>query len=148
MLNLEQRHSRCPSSAWEIQHFPRWCDRVFTGLRVQRNTSAKFGRGEDGTIHLEVGSTEDKLKSTGDAKEKYIQRVKVSSKCLPMNKNLKLKRTSYITLKYISYKSNLKKNTFQVQTYYLWYNIYYKYSSIIYCQNFIWLLQNLQGYIY
>lgn len=26
-----------------------------------------------------------------------------------MNKNLKLKRTSYITLKYISYKSILKK---------------------------------------
>lgn len=50
-----------------------------------------------------------------------------------MNKNLKLKRTSYITLKYISYKSVLKKkkkNTFQVQTYYLWYSIY-KYSSII-----------------
>lgn len=109
MLNLEQRHSRCPSSTREIQHFPRWCDRVFTGLRVQRNTSAKFGRGEDGTIHLEVGSTEDKLKSTADAKEKHIQRVKVSSKCLPMNKNLKLKRTSYITLKYVSYKSNLKK---------------------------------------
>lgn len=37
-----------------------------------------------------------------------------------MNKNLKLKRTSYITLKYISYKSVLEKNTFQVQTYYSW----------------------------
>lgn len=54
----------------------------------------------------------------------------MSSKDLPRNKNLKLKRTSYITLKYISYKSVLKKNTFQVQTYYVWYNIY-KYSSII-----------------
>lgn len=54
----------------------------------------------------------------------------MSSKYLPMNKNLKLKRTSYITLKYISYKSVHKKNTLQVQTYYLWYSIY-KYSSII-----------------
>ena len=89
--------------------FPGGMTRVFTGLRVQRNTSAKFDRGEDGTIHLEVGRTEDKLKSTADAKEKYIQRVKLSSKCLPMNNNLKLKRISYITLKYISYKSIFKK---------------------------------------
>lgn len=37
------------------------------------------------------------------------QRVKVSRKYLPVNKNLKLKMTSYITLKYISYKSVLKK---------------------------------------
>lgn len=57
------------------------------------------------------------------------QRVKVSGMYLPVNKNLKLKMISYITLKYISYKSVLKK-TFQVQTYYLWYSIY-KYSSII-----------------
>lgn len=45
-----------------------------TGLRVQRNTSAKFGRREDGTIHLvqgwrqadklEVGVTEDKWQNT------------------------------------------------------------------------------------
>lgn len=58
---------------------------------------------------LQVGRLEAKLKSTADAKEKYIRRVKVSSKYLPMNKNLKLKRTSYITLKYTSYKSVLKK---------------------------------------
>lgn len=58
-------------------------------------------------------------------KEKHTQqRVKVFSKYLPMNKNLKLKRTSYITLKYISYKSVLQKNTFQVQSNYLWYSIY------------------------
>lgn len=42
-------------------------------------------------------------------KRKVQERVKVSSKYLPMNKNLKIKRTSYITLKYISYKSVLKK---------------------------------------
>lgn len=46
-----------------------------------------------------------------DTKEMHRQqRVKVSGKYLPVNKNLKLKMTSYITLKYISYKSVLKKN--------------------------------------
>lgn len=49
-----------------------------------------------------------------------------------MNKNLKLKRTSYITLKYISYKSVLKKNTFQIQVYYLWYGIFFLlYTNIV-----------------
>ena len=70
---------------------------------------------------LQVGRMEAKLKSTADAKEKYIRRVKVSSKYLPMNKNLKLK--SYITLKYTSYKSVLKKIPSRYST--------YKYSSII-----------------
>lgn len=58
------------------------------------------------------------------------QRVKVSWKYLPTNKNLKLKRTSYITLSIYHINQFSKKNTFQVQTYYLCYNIY-KYSRII-----------------
>lgn len=49
---------------------------------------------------------------------------------MPTNKNLKLKRTSYITLSIYHINQFSKKNTFQVQTYYLCYNIY-KYSRII-----------------
>lgn len=107
--------------------------------RPEDSTSGQPGRVGEETMHgsgvmradkLEGRRTEERPRNKPCFPRKHIpQRVKVSWKYLPTNKNLKLKRTSYITLS-IYHINQFSKNTFQVQTYYLCYNIY-KYSRII-----------------